>query len=91
MHPVAFHKALVLLVDGRGRRGEGPDVVIQIPAQVLIKHCGQQMEFFVIVSLSQNQAEEKVDGLFLHHQHNPKKTSRHVAADLLPLFAVLNR
>lgn len=51
VHSVAFHEALVLLVDGGGRSGVCPDVVVQIPAQVLIKHCGQQMEFFGIVSL----------------------------------------
>lgn len=75
MHSVAFHEALVLLVDGSGRGGERPDVVIQVPAQVLIKHCGQQMEFFVIFYLhdSQNKAKEKVDGLFLHLQHYAKR------------------
>lgn len=51
MHSVAFHEALVLLVDAGGRSGVCPDVVVQIPAQVLIKHCGQQVEFFGIVSL----------------------------------------
>lgn len=51
VHSVAFHEGLVLLVDGGRRSGECPDVVVQIPAQVLIKHCGQQVEFFVIVSL----------------------------------------
>lgn len=51
MHLVAFHEALVLLVDAGGRSGEGPDVLIQVPAQVLVKHRGQQMELLVIVSL----------------------------------------
>lgn len=51
MHSVAVHEALVLLVDGGGRSGVRPDVVVQVPAQVLIEHCGQQVEFFVIVPL----------------------------------------
>lgn len=51
VHSVAGHEVLVLLVDRGRRSGERADVVVQIPAQVLIKHCGQQMEFFVIVSL----------------------------------------
>lgn len=51
VHLVAFDEAFVLLVDSGRRSGECPDVLIQIPAQVLIKHRGHQVEFFVIVFL----------------------------------------
>lgn len=61
VHPVAFNKALVLLVDSRlpGSSGQGPNVVVQIPAQVLIKHSGQEVELFVIVFLHEEKREER--------------------------------
>ena len=51
VHLVAFHKALILLVNSGGTRAEGLNVVVQVPAQVLIKYCGHEVELFVIVFL----------------------------------------
>lgn len=60
VHLVAFYKALILLVNGGGggTSAEGLNVVVQIPAQVLIKYCGHEMEFFVIVFLHEERREK---------------------------------
>lgn len=60
MHFVALHEALVLLFDSGRSSGEGSDVVVQIPAQVLIKHRGHEVELFVIVFLHE-EAGKKID------------------------------
>lgn len=51
VHLVALYEALILLVNGGGSSGEGFDVIIQIPAQVFVKYCSQEVEFFIIVFL----------------------------------------
>ena len=57
VHPVALFEALVLLVDGVGSGGVSQDVVVQIPAEVLIENRGHEVELFVIV--------------FLHRERDP--------------------
>lgn len=59
VHLVALHKALVLLVNSGGSSGEGPDVVIQIPTQILIKHCGHEVELFVVVFLHVEKGDKR--------------------------------
>lgn len=49
MHFVALDEALVLLVDSVG--SSSPNVVIKIPAQVLIKYSGHEVKLFIIVFL----------------------------------------
>lgn len=51
MHLVAFNKAVFLFVNSGRSSGEGQNVFIQIPAQIFIKHGGQEMELFIIVFL----------------------------------------
>lgn len=51
MHLVAFNKVVFLFVNGGRSSGEGQNIVIQIPAQIFIKHSGQEMELFIIVFL----------------------------------------
>lgn len=63
MHLVAFNEALIFLVNSGRSGGEGLDVVIEIPAQVLIKHRGHEMEFFVIVFL-RDENRDKTKAVF---------------------------
>lgn len=51
MHLVAFDKAVFLFVNSSRSSGEGRNVFIQVPAQIFIKHSGQEMELFIIVFL----------------------------------------
>lgn len=51
MHFVALDEALVLLVDSVGSSSESPNVVIKIPAQVLIKYSSHEVKLFIIVFL----------------------------------------
>lgn len=51
VHLVAFNEVLILFVNSGRSGGEGQNVFIQIPAQILIKHGGQEMELFIIVFL----------------------------------------
>lgn len=67
VHLVAFHKALILLVNSGGSSGEGPNVFIQIPAQVLIKDCGHEVELFVIVFLHKEKTDHR-GGICLNRQ-----------------------
>lgn len=60
MHLVALHEALVLLVNSGGRSGERPNVVVQIPAQVLVKHRGHEVELFIIVFLQEQKRNRNV-------------------------------
>lgn len=62
MHFVALHEALVLLFDSGRSSGEGSDVVVQIPAQVLIKHRGHEVELFVIVFLHEEAGKKNRHG-----------------------------
>lgn len=62
VHLVAFNEAFILLVNSGRRGGECPDVVIQIPAQVLIKHRGHQVEFFVKVFLGDRKKQSEGKG-----------------------------
>ena len=64
MHLVAFHKALILLVNSGGSSGEGLNVFIQIPAKVLIKDCGHEVELFVVVFLHVKKPDHRGDILF---------------------------
>lgn len=59
VHLVALHKAFILLVNCAGSCSVGPDVVIQIPAQVFIKHCSQEVVLFIIVFLHQKKKEDE--------------------------------
>lgn len=59
MHLVAFNKAAFLFVNSGRGSGEGQNVFIQIPAQIFIKHSGQEMELFIIVFLSKKQKKEE--------------------------------
>ena len=59
VHLVALHKALVLLVNSGGSCGVGLNVVIQIPAQVFIKHCSQEVELFLVIFLHEEKREEE--------------------------------
>lgn len=61
MHLVAFNKTIFLFVNSCRSSGEGQNVFIQIPAQIFIKHGGQEMELFIIVFLckrSKNKEEK---------------------------------
>lgn len=51
VHLVAFNEVLILFVNSAVSGGEGQNVFIQVPAQILIKHGGQEMELFIIVFL----------------------------------------
>lgn len=51
MHLVALDKVVFLLVDSSRSSCEGQNVLIQIPAQIFIKHSGQEVELFIIVFL----------------------------------------
>lgn len=51
MHFVRFLEVLILLVDSFRSLGKLVNVVIQEPAQVLIKHCSQHVELLVHVFL----------------------------------------
>lgn len=61
VHFVALYKVFILLVDRVGSSCESSDVVIQIPAEVLVKHCGHEVELFVII--------------FLHHIRGKKEAT----------------
>lgn len=47
MHPVGLHKLLVFFVDTKGAPSKLLDVLIEIPAEILIKDCEQQVKFLV--------------------------------------------
>ena len=51
MHLVGLLEVLIVLLDCLRGFGELFDVVVQIPAQVLIEHRGQEVKLFVEVSL----------------------------------------
>lgn len=51
VHLVAFNEVLILFVNSGRSGSEGQNVCIQIPAQILIKHGGQEMELFIVVFL----------------------------------------
>ena len=55
MHLVAFYKGVV----NSDRTRYGSLVLFQIPAQVLIKCCGHEVELFVIVLLHEEKREIK--------------------------------
>lgn len=57
VHLVALHKAFVLLLNCCRSCSVGPNVVIQIPAQVFIKHCSQEVVLFIIVFLHEKKKE----------------------------------
>lgn len=59
MHLVAFNEVLILFVNCGRSSGEGQNVFIQIPAQILIEHSGQEMELFIIVFLCKIKQIEK--------------------------------
>lgn len=60
VHLVALYKALILLVNSGGSSGEGFNVVIQIPAQVFIKYCSQEVKLLVIVFLHRRRERRKL-------------------------------
>lgn len=47
MHPVGLHKLLVFFVDTKGAPSKLLDVLIEIPAEILIKDCEQQVKFLI--------------------------------------------
>lgn len=47
VHPVGLHKLLVFFVDTEGAPSKLLDVLIEIPAEILIKDCEQQVKFLV--------------------------------------------
>lgn len=47
MHPVGLHKLLVFFVDAEGTPSKLLDVFIEIPTEILIKDCEQQVKFLV--------------------------------------------
>lgn len=59
MHFVALHEALVLLVDRVWCSGKSPNVLIQIPAQIFIKHCSQEVKLLIIVFLSDQKRDSR--------------------------------
>lgn len=59
MHFVAFNEVLILFVNSVGSSGESQNVFIQIPAQILIEHGGQEMEFFIIVFLCKKKTNNR--------------------------------
>lgn len=59
MHLVAFNKAIFLFVHSGRSSGEGQNVFIQVPAQIFIKHSGQEMELFIIVFLCKRRKKGK--------------------------------
>lgn len=59
MHLVAFNKVVFLFVNSSRRSGIILNVVIQIPAQIFIKHSGQEVEFFIIVFLCKKKKQRK--------------------------------
>lgn len=61
MHFVALDEALILLVDSVGSSSESPNVVIEIPAQVLIKYSGHEVKLFIIVFLHEKRERWRGD------------------------------
>lgn len=59
IHLVALHEALILLVNNVGGTGEVVNVIVQVPAQILIKHCGQEVELFIIVPLHEGKKRKE--------------------------------
>lgn len=66
VHLVALYEAFILLVNSGGSSGEGFNVVIQIPAQVFIKYCSQEVKLFVIVFLHRRRQTSKCEDSGLH-------------------------
>lgn len=58
MHLVALDEALVVLPHCRRRSGELLDVFVQIPAQIFIEDCGQEVKLFVIVLLQRGKQKK---------------------------------